>query len=204
MLRVGLTGGIASGKTTVSTLFKNLGVPVIDTDEISRDLMRLGQPGYQATLDRFGAQILASDFNLNRAMLREIVFNDPTQKQWLETVLHPLIRDNAQQQMDALANSAHYLILVVPLLFESGFDALVDYVIVIDCPVEVQMRRLTQRDGISAVLARQMIEAQWSNQQRLDQADEIIDNADELNLQPEIDILHQKLSRLSRQHLADK
>ena len=204
MLRVALTGGIASGKTTASTLFKTLGVPVIDTDEISHQLMQRGEPGYQATLDHFGAQVLNPDLTLNRAILREIVFNDSTQKQWLEKMLHPLIRDRAIQEMDSLPDTMPYLILVVPLLFESGFDSLVDRVIAIDCPLEVQMRRLMQRDGSSTALARQMIEAQWSNQQRLQQADEIITNQDELDLQPQIAILHQKLSRLSRQHLEDQ
>ncbi len=204
MLRVALTGGIASGKTTASTLFKTLGVPVIDTDEISHQLMQRGEPGYQATLDHFGAHVLNPDLTLNRAILREIVFNDSTQKQWLEKMLHPLIRDRAIQEMDSLPDTTPYLILVVPLLFESGFDSLVDRVIAIDCPLEVQMRRLMQRDGSSTALARQMIEAQWSNQQRLQQADDIITNQDDLDLQPQIASLHQKLSRLSRQHLEDQ
>jgi len=132
MLRVGLTGGIASGKTTISHLFAKLGVMVIDTDVISHDLMQPGQSAYNQSVEHFGSEILNPDETINRPLLRKIVFKQPTQKQWLEKMIHPLIQ---QATLSAIDNcTGQYVIIVIPLLFESDFKQLVENVIAIDCP----------------------------------------------------------------------
>ena len=196
MLKVGLTGGIASGKSVISHLFKQLGVRVIDTDTISHQLMQPGQAAYARAVEHFGAVIVNQDQSIDRALLREHVFNNPAQRRWLEQMIHPLIRQAAIAEMQS-ASAEDYVLLVVPLLFESGFDELVDHVIAIDCPAEIQIRRLQQRDGISAELAQQMIAAQLSNQQRKQRADSIIDNSIDGDCLPQVQALHQQLKQLA-------
>lgn len=196
MFKVGLCGGIASGKTTISRIFESLGVRVIDTDALSHKLMQPGQSAYQKTVDRYGQQILQADSSLNRSLLREIVFNDQNQKQWLEEMLHPLIQDEAIELMQQLENEC-YIILVVPLMFESGFDKLLDHIVAIDCPREVQLARLTRRDGIDTTLANMILDAQMDNEQRLSLADSVIANPNNRYPTKEVADLHQKLTRLS-------
>jgi dephospho-CoA kinase len=196
MLKVGLCGGIASGKSTISRIFESLGVTVIDTDIISHHLMQPGQIAYQKTLDNYGYQILQSDASINRKLLREIVFNDPKQKLWLEEMLHPLIREEASRSMQLVVSSP-YILLVVPLMFETGFDSLVDHIIAIDCPRQVQISRLIQRDGINTTLANKILDAQMENEQRLSHADSIILNKNDNDPVEQVTRLHHELIQLS-------
>ncbi len=196
MFKVGLTGGIASGKSVISRLFAELGVKVIDTDRISHQLMQPGQPAYARAVEHFGPGIVKPDQTIDRALLRQQVFDDPEQRHWLEQMIHPMIRQAAIEAMLS-ASSGDYVILVVPLLFESGFDALVDHTVAIDCPPALQIQRLQQRDGISSQLAEQMIAAQLSNAQRLQKADSVIANHDDGDRSTQVQAMHQHLMQLA-------
>ena len=191
MFAVGLTGGIASGKTTVSNLFAEHGVPVIDTDVISRQLLEPGGVGYDQVSEHFGEQILAADGSIDRRALRRIVFSDPTQKSWLEKMLHPLIYQGSHDAMLRHA-AADYVLVVVPLLFETNFQSLVDRILVVDCPAEQQVARLVKRDNIDESLARKMLQQQMSRQQRLARAHDVIHNDDATtDLEQQVTDLHQ-------------
>jgi len=199
MFRVGLTGGIASGKTTISELFSRLGVPVIDTDIISHQLMQPGQPAYLKTANHFGQNILNSDASLNRKLLRKLIFQDSAEKLWLESMIHPLIRLHTEQAVQRLPDS-NYCLIVVPLLFETGFEQLVQHVIAIDCPLETQKKRLLQRDNIDETLANRMIQSQMRNEDRIVRADNVISNPDKSNPAPQVSTLHDKLLKLANLH----
>lgn len=191
-LRVGLTGGIASGKSTVARLFAELGVPVIDTDVVAREVVEPGEPALDAIAAAFGPGVLAADGRLDRAALRRIVFADPERRRALEDILHPRIRAQALRQ--AAAAGGAYQLLVVPLLVETGFDALVDRVVVVDCPPDEQRRRLLARDPDAADDADRMIAAQASRAERLARADWVIDNAGDLDAtRRQVLALHAKL-----------
>lgn len=196
MLKVGLTGGVASGKSTIGEILKGLGTPVIDTDHISRRLMQPGQPAYLKTVAHFGPEIVLDNKQLDRSKLREIVFQSSAEKSWLEQMLHPLIREQAKRALQE-TSSADYAILIVPLMFETGFDELVDHVVAIDCPREVQVARLIQRDGITKVLAEKMIAAQMDNERRIYLADSVIHNSDNTDLSAAVNQLHQRLTELA-------
>jgi len=197
MFSVGLTGGIASGKTTVSNLFAELGVAVIDTDVISRKLLEPGELAFRQVVAHFGKDILLPNGTINRAGLREIVFSDGKQKFWLETMLHPLIYQRSHNA--TLEHStADYVLLVVPLLFESSFQSLVDRVLVVDCPAEQQILRLMKRDGIDENLAQKMLAQQLGNPERIARAHDIIKNRDDsADLASQVAVLHQSYLRLS-------
>jgi len=194
---VGLTGGIASGKTTISRLFADLGVPVVDTDVISRELLEPGQLGYRQVSEHFGESILKADGEVDRARLREIVFNQRSQKTWLETMLHPLIY---QRSLDAIRahTRAAYVLVVVPLLFETNFQSLVDRVLAVDCDAEQQIERLVKRDGIERELAVKMLAQQLDNSTRLARAhDSIANRGDGSNLQADVASLHRRYLKLA-------
>jgi dephospho-CoA kinase len=191
MYSVGLTGGIASGKTTISNLFAELGVPVIDTDVISRNLLAPGEQAYRQVCAHFGKQILFASGEINRVALRNIIFSNPQQKSWLETMLHPLI---FQRSHDAIIENsrASYVLVVVPLLFETNFQSLVDRILVVDCPADQQIRRLMKRDDIDKNLAHNMLAQQLSNAERLTRAHDIINNReDDADLTTQVAALHQ-------------
>jgi dephospho-CoA kinase len=198
MLKIGLTGGIASGKTRISNLFSQLKTTIIDTDIISREILEPSQPGYLAILNHFGNSIILDDEKIDRRKLRQIVFNDRTEKQWLESVLHPIIFKRAQQLIGR-HNKANFVIVVIPLLFETNFNQLVDRVLVVDCDVNTQIERLLLRDKIDAALAQKMIDQQWSNQNRINHADDIICNNNGDDLDNQVMALHQKYLTLSNQ-----
>ena len=193
MLTIGLTGGIASGKTTVSDLFAKLGVPIVDTDLISRNLLELDQPGYKTVVEHFGKDILQSDRLIDRRKLRHLVFNDETEKIWLETTLHPIIFQQAKHQIGQY-KVADYILVVIPLLFETNFQTLVNRILVIDCSADDQIGRLMARDNIDLNLAQQMLVQQWSNEDRLDHADDVIhnNNDQEISLDQQVVKLHRK------------
>jgi len=175
MLKVGLTGGIGCGKTTVANLFISLGIPVLDADVISHQLVAVGQPALLKIADHFGDGILNSDGALNRAQLREIVFANPAQKKQLEAILHPLVYQELQSQMTQLHTP--YCLVSVPLLFETNMQHLVDRVLVVDCPVSIQIERVRIRDNISLERVQSILDSQVSRETRLANANEVIDNS---------------------------
>lgn len=172
---IGLTGGIASGKSTVSAAFAELGATIVDTDLIARELVAPGTPALAEIVNGFGRDILGSDGSLNRRALREIVFAQPQAKLRLEAILHPRIREQARAQV-ACANGP-YVVLVVPLLVEYGQYGWVDRVLVVDVSAQLQERLLMARDDIGRELAQAMIAAQASRQMRLAIADDVVRNS---------------------------
>lgn len=196
MLVIGLTGGIASGKTTISNLFSTLNIPIVDTDIISRELLEKNQPGYVNIIDKLGDQVLLENGDINRRMLRESVFNDNKLKQWLEAIMHPLIYLTVENQLSKHVG-VPYVLLVVPLLFQSKFTSLIDRALVVDCSRENQLSRLVERDDIDESLANKMLNQQWSNTERLALADDVIHNNDDENLPQQINRLHQQYLKIS-------
>jgi len=175
-LVVGLTGGIGSGKSMVSHSFAALGVEVTDTDRLSHELTAPGQPGHAAILDAFGSGLLRSDGTLDRAQLRAKVFADSETRAMLESLLHPLIRAAAAQEVARWRGP--YGILVVPLLFErGGFRDVVTRVLVVDCPEEEQVRRTVARTGMAETEVRAIMATQLPRSERLARADDVIDNS---------------------------
>ncbi|MCW1978654.1 dephospho-CoA kinase [Xanthomonas campestris] len=177
---VGLTGGIASGKSALAAEFEKLGVPVIDADVVARQVVAPGAI-LDAIVDHFGSGVLQSDGTLDRQALRQIVFADATRRRALEAITHPAIR--AELHRAARAAPGPYAIVAIPLLAEAGGRATytwLDRILVVDAPVEIQRARLTQRDGISKELANQMIAAQASREHRLTFADDVIVNNGQL------------------------
>ena len=198
MFSVGLTGGIASGKTTVSDLFAQRGVPVIDTDVISRQLLTPGEQAYRQVCEHFGTAILRDGGEIDRARLRRIVFAEPAQKTWLETMLHPLIYQRSHQAI-VEHRGASYVLVVVPLLFETNFQSLVDRILVVDCPAETQIERLMKRDGIDEPLARSMLAQQLGNDERVARGHDVIDNrGPDSNLEAQVETLHRRYLELGR------
>lgn len=197
MLSVGLTGGIASGKTTISDLFAELGTIIIDTDQISRQLLAYDQAGYRQVVAHFGKTILTQDLSIDRLALRRLVFSNAVDKLWLEAMLHPLIHQQTKELIEQYFTEA-YVIVVVPLLFEAKFTQLVERILVVDCSAQTQLQRLIQRDGIDQALAQRMLEQQWTNEQRLAQADDIIDNDAGHDLPRQVLKLHHKYNELGK------
>lgn len=199
---VGLTGGIASGKSVVATAFEQLGVALIDADQVARQVVRPGEPALDEIIKRFGKNIVEDDGSLKRHVLRQIVFNDDSARHDLEGITHPHIRKELARQRDAATNE--YCILVVPLLVKSGMIDLVDRVLLIDAPEHVQRERLKARDDIKDDLANKMIAAQESRKERLEHADDVL-----INTGPRKDIadlaaaLHLGYQRLARGEIDD-
>jgi dephospho-CoA kinase len=173
-LRIGLTGGIASGKSTVADMFAELGVPVIDTDVIARDVVRPGEPALEEIREAFGDGVIAADGTLDRPAMRAIVFGDDAARRRLEAILHPRIGEATRKQADAAGGD--YQVIVVPLLVGSALRAFVDRVLVVDCDEETQVSRLLARDAESEDRARRMLAAQSSRDERLAIADDIVTN----------------------------
>jgi len=195
-LRIGLTGGIASGKSTVARLFAARGVPVIDTDQIARDVVEPGQPALAAVVVAFGADILAADGHLDRPALRRMVFADPEARRRLETILHPAIRTELAQR--SAAAGGPYQVWVIPLLVEGGRLDRVDRVLVVDCAEETQVARLMARDGETADSARAILAAQVDRARRLAAADDIILNdGNEAALEPQVAALDARYRELA-------
>lgn len=177
-LIVGLTGGIGSGKSAAAACFELLGVPVIDADTAAREVVAPGSDALRRIADHFGAQCLLPSGELDRAALRQRVFAEPQEREWLEALLHPLIR---QHIVAALAQAAArpgvpYIILSSPLLLETGQDALVDRVLLVDVDTALQRERVLRRDGSAATTVDAMIATQWRREQRRAGADDVILN----------------------------
>jgi len=195
-LRIGLTGGIASGKSTVAAEFARLGVPVIDTDQLARVVSAPGEAALVEISSHFGPDILLPDGQLDRAALRQRVFADPAARKTLEGILHPRIREATEAA--ASRAGGPYQLIVVPLLFESGFDQLVDRSLVVDCPEKLQRERLLARDGGTPEHAARMLAAQLSRTERLARADDILPNTASLaSLRTAVDRLHHRYLALA-------
>jgi len=178
-LRIGLTGGIASGKSVVAEMFAELGAQIIDTDVIAREVVEPGTPALEDIRRRFGDEVLSDDGRLNRGALRQIVFSDAAARKDLEAILHPRIGDVARRQ--AAKPTGRYQVIVVPLLVDSPLRQFVDRIVVVDCDEKTQMERLLSRDTETVVQARRMISAQASRNERLAIADDIVDNSGSLD-----------------------
>jgi dephospho-CoA kinase len=196
-LRIGLTGGIASGKSTVAGRFKELGIPVIDADQSSRWVVAQGQPGLEAVVARFGEGLLTADGELDRRALRQLIFADPLKRKDLEAILHPLIRADMERRVMQAAGP--YLILEIPLLLEAGGarDG-VDRILVVDADEAMQLERLMARDGESLEGARAILAAQTNRAARLKAADDVLMNSGTVpELRQAVDRLHQNYLRLA-------
>jgi dephospho-CoA kinase len=178
MLTVGLTGGIASGKSLAVAAFRALGAPVIEGDQVAREVVAKGQPALEEIRTRYGDEFLLPDGTLNRRKLRELVFADEAALRDLDAITHPRIRARLLAWRDA--QTAPYGLLDVPILIESGMDALVQRILVVDAPVEVQLARLMARDKIPEKLGRQMLSAQAERTTRLARADDVITNSGDM------------------------
>jgi dephospho-CoA kinase len=196
-LLIALTGGIASGKSAVADLFAERGVPVLDTDRIARDLVEPGAPALATIVATFGEAVLKASGELDRARLREQVFSNPAEREKLEAIMHPAIREELARRSKIAGGS--YQIHVIPLLVETGRAQEYDRVLVVDCPEAVQIARLTARDGIDGTLANQMLNAQATREDRLASADDVIVNTGTLDdLDAFVDTLHKNYSLLAQ------
>jgi len=194
---VGLTGGVASGKTYVLGLFQALGVPLLEADEVAREVVMPGTPGLAAIAERFGAEMLFGDGSLNRRALREQIFADPDARRDLEAITHPLIRQRVADWR--AAQTAPYCVYAAAILIEAGMTPMVDRVLVVDAPEDVQLRRLCARDRVAEPLARQMLAAQAPRARRLQVAHDVLDNRDETRLlEPALRRLHRLYETLGR------
>lgn len=199
MLRVGLTGGIGCGKSTVAALFAQLGVPIIDTDVIAHQLTQAGGAAMPPVRKAFGDAVIGAEGALDRRAMRRRIFADEAERKELEAILHPLIRQQVEQQLASIGK-AHYVIVVVPLLLETGgYRDLLDRVLVVDCSEGQQVGRAVARNGISAAEIEAIMATQASRTQRLAAADDVLENqADLTTLQAGIEALHRKYLGLSR------
>ena len=188
---IGLTGGIGSGKTAVSDIFEELGIGIVDADLASRVVVEKGRPSLEEIAKHFGQGILTEEGELDRAKLREIIFNSDEEKNWLESLLHPAIAKQIQDELKA--SSSPYTILVSPLLLETNQKDFCNKVLVVDVPVETQIERTLKRDDVSLEQVQSIIKAQISRDKRLELADEVIVNDKSLeDLQLAVSKLHQQ------------
>lgn len=200
-----LTGGIASGKTAVSDRFAKLGVAIIDTDVIARELVQAGQPALAAIVNQFGQDILDQSGQLDRRRMREIVFSDALSKKRLEAILHPAIGLRARQLMESLEGESTYCILVVPLLVESGIFKWGDRLLVVDVDEETQISRVSERDQVNREQAEAILKSQATRQQRLALADDVIENTGSLQqLDRTVSSLHEKYLELASLSAGDR
>ena len=196
--RVGLTGGIASGKSTAAKFFGALGVPILDSDQIARDVVEPGQPPLGRLVERFGPSILTPDGHLDRPALREIVFSDPRARADLEALTHPAI--GAAMEARSAETGGPYQILVIPLLVEKNLSAHVDRVLVVDCEEQLQLKRLRAREGSTLEQARAILNAQASRAARLKAADDVIHNDTDMNaVREQVAALHARYLDLAQQ-----
>ena len=189
--RVGLTGGIACGKSTVANLFAALGASIVDTDLLAREVVAPGSPLLPRIAEHFGAGVLQKDGSLDRARLRERVFTNPAERQWLEGMTHPAIRELTDARCESATGP--YVIVAIPLLVETQGAKRFDRVLVVDCDPELQLARLQARDGMTRVQAERMLAAQVSREQRLAVADDVIRNdGDFAVLRDQVEKLHRR------------
>ena len=191
MLKIGLTGGIASGKSTVAALFAKLGVPVIDTDELAREVVEPGEPALSALVTAFGPSILEAGGRLDRKALRQRVFANPAERARLEAIVHPAIRARLTSRLQAV--NSPYAVIAMPLLVETSQQASFDRVLVVDCPESLQLERLLARDGETSAGAKAILAAQASRHERLQVAHDVIENTTTPSaLTPQVERLHHR------------
>jgi dephospho-CoA kinase len=196
--RVGLTGGIASGKSTAAKFFGALGVPIIDSDQVARDVVEPGQPPLERLVERFGPSILTEDGHLDRPALRNIVFSDPMARADLEALTHPAI--GAAMEARSAAAGGIYQVLMIPLLVEKNLGAQLDRVLVVDCEEELQIRRLQARDGSTLEQAQAILNAQASRTSRLKAAHDVIKNDGDMTaVRDQVAALHTRYLELAQQ-----
>jgi len=198
MLKVGLTGGIGSGKSSVALLFSELGADVIDADVISRELTEPGTEYFEEIAEYFGDDAINNDGTLDRAFVKEKIFEDKEKKQWLEKLLHPAIRTEMDNQLKAVHSD--YCLLVIPLLVEAKVHELVDRILVVDAEEKIQIARVKARDSLSDDEAKLIIAAQAEREERLGHADEVIRNNGSMDdLSEQVIQLHEKYSEIAAQ-----
>jgi len=201
--RVALTGGIASGKTTVANLFAALGVPLVDSDLIAREIVEPGQPALTAVVQAFGTEVLGPDGRLDRRRLRELIFADPAARARLEAILHPAIRVEMERQSALATVGAPYHLLVIPLLAEGGGRDRADRVLVVDVPEKLQIERLMARDTVTRAQAEGSLQAQASRASRLAIADDVVTNTGRIeDLREQVNALHARYVKLAQEKSA--
>jgi len=194
---VGLTGGIGSGKSTISDLFSTLGADIIDTDEIARALTGSGQPAVQKIKEQFGSEVVQGDGALDRERMRALAFSDPSARETLQNILHPLIRKEVQSRLSR--TKAPYAIVVVPLLVESRGYKFADRILVVDCSEEQQVERVMHRSGLAEKQVKAIMATQASRSDRLAAANDVISNDSGIaELRAKVGQLHQKYLTLAR------
>jgi dephospho-CoA kinase len=192
MAVVGLTGGIGSGKSTVARLFGALGVHWVDADDVAREVVEPGTPALKKIAEHFGQDILLPDGGLDRAALRRIVFDAPEERAWLEGLLHPVIREELMRQLHPDNYTLPYVLLVSPLLLETDQHELVEKIVVVDVPVDVQIERTMTRDTNDREQVERIIAAQMPREQRLQKADHVVDNNRAMiDVERQVEQLHQ-------------
>lgn len=197
MLVIGLTGGIGSGKSTVADLFAKKGVTIIDADVITRDLTQPGEPALKAIEEHFSKDILNDDGSLNRKKLRKIIYKNPDEKQWLEKLLHPLVR--TEMSLRAAKARSPYCIAVIPLLFETKKNPLINRILVVDTPEDTQLQRALTRDNSSESEIQAILDTQLSREIRTEAADDVINNWGSYeDLVPQVENLHQFYETLAK------
>lgn len=197
MLKIGLTGGIGSGKSTVAKIFSNLGISVIDADIIAHQLTQSGTDSFKAIKQLLGEEFINNNGELDRKKIAQTIFSNPSKKITLEKILHPRIKQRMLKEIEQ-AKSSHYIILAIPLLLESDFTDLVDRIIVIDADDDLRIKRTQQRDDRTKEQIKDIMSHQLDREQRLQQADDILNNNGDLkNLSDAVTRLHRKYMTMS-------
>lgn len=195
-LLIGLTGGIGSGKSTIAQAFQERGIVTIDADETAREMVEPGKPALQAVIKRFGETIVKTDGTLKRNKLSEIIFQHPDERDWLNALLHPLIKERMLKQADLAAGP--YVILCVPLLLESGWEAMFDRILVIDIDEITQCQRACSRDKKTSEQIKKIMASQLSRSARLEAADDKIDNHGTIfDVKKQINYFHQLYTKMA-------
>ena len=188
---IGLTGGIGSGKSAAAALFKDIGVDLIDADDLARDSLNINSEGYKLFIDEFGDKYLDENKNINRELIRKLIFNDPDAKSKLENIIHPIVRSGIETFIRN--TKSNYCIIVVPLIFETNSSKIYDRILVIDCDVDVQISRTSKRDNQTKSDIENIITKQATREQRLSIADDVIVNNGSLDLlRAEVLKIHKK------------
>ena len=204
MLKVGLTGGIGSGKSTAVDAFRVLGIPIIDADQIAKDIVEPGSKALDELAEHFGKHVLAENGALDRQQLKNIIFKDNKALQKVEEILHPLIKKEIQNQTSKTTktSTAPYLIVDIPLLVEKNYQEMFDRIIVVDCLLEQQIERVSQRDNLSSSQIQNIIKVQATREERIKHATDILDNSQtQDHLQEQIKSLHKNFLGLSKPQL---